>query len=659
MPSANLPSTAPISSQAVPDNQALISLAILKVNWDLEKKDYLENFVSIVAESVRLLPEDVVSLAELQEAVRRHFGIELAQNSLRIILNRAKRRGFVQQKDGAYYKNVAALDALNFRDVQHQVLSMHDALIREICAFSFKSYGVKWNTEEAEQALESYLRESGHSILAAVTQRGTVPQQSHASKSEKFIIASFVQHAQETHSASFAHLETIVKGSMLATAIFLRDPTSADRRFKNTQVFFDTSFLVFALGYAGLPRRDPCVELLNLLYETGADLRCFRHTLEELHGVLIACAHRIGGSLRGAYGPSIEYFLSEGYTASDIEFFANRLEGDLSRLKIRVVEKPGFVPKFVIDERGLAQALSNEVGYAKQEALDRDVASISAVMRCRGTALYFFVEECRAIFITTNPALVRAANEFIMTNATPGAVNPCMTDYRLTNLLWLKKPLSAPDLPKKRLIADCYAATQPDDHLWKKYLDEIEKLSRTGTIASTDVYLLRHSLEARTALMEKTLGDQEAFTQGTVPEILKLVRGQIEAKLRSSVEEEVKRRQELEHELAAERLKREETNLHLIRKSQKYAALGAHSVGWVLLLLLAISTAYSFPWKLPEFKAHVLHYLIFFAQALFLVLAAVHLFWGTTVKIHLRNIETRLAKFIEQRLRRIAGISKG
>lgn len=658
-PPNNSQSGAAARSQATPDNQALISLAILKVNWDVQKKDYLENFVPIVAESIRLLPAELISLADLQATTKQHFGLELSQNSLKTILERAKKRGYIKQDNKFYYRDMTALASTNFRDVQQRVLSMHEVLITEIRKFSAETYGVQWSIEEADNALQAYLGESGLNLLAATTFKTAITQPAYATKSEKFVVASFVQHAQQTDPTSFEYLETIVKGSMLATAIFLKDPASADRRFRNTQVFLDTSFIVYALGYAGVPRRDPCVELLSLLYETGADLRCFRHTLEEVRGVLAACAYRMAeGSLSDAYGPSIEFFLSEGYTSSDIELSINRLESDLQLLRIKVVEKPAFVPKFLIDEKGLTKALSEQVKYSKQEALDRDVASMSAIMRLRGTALYFFVEECRAIFVTTNRRLAQVANDFIMSNTTPGAVTPCITDYGLTNLLWLKKPLRAPDLPRKRLIADCYAATQPDDHLWRKYLGEIEKLRERKIVTSTDVYLLRHSLEARSALMEKTLGDEEAFAQGTVPEILKMVRSGIESKLRLDVEEEVKRRRQVEAELAGERLKQEQAQLNLTRRSQKYAAIIVRFLEWTLLLFLGFSTAYSLPWKMPAFSAHLLRYALSFAQAIFLVFAAIHLFWGTTLKVYLRQIESRLSKRINVMLQRITGIAK-
>ena len=63
-------------------------------------------------------------------------------------------------------------------------------------------------------------------------------------------------------------------------------------------------------------------------------------------------------------------------------------------------------------------------------------------------------------------------------------------------------------------MADCYAATQPDDRLWAKYMAEIERREQMSSRGFTpDEYaLLKYSTEAHSALMEQTLGEEEAFT---------------------------------------------------------------------------------------------------------------------------------------------------
>lgn len=90
----------------------------------------------------------------------------------------------------------------------------------------------------------------------------------------------------------------------------------------------------------------------------------------------------------------------------------------------------------------------------------------------------------------------------------------------MTTLAWLKDPAGAVDLPRKQMIADSSAAMDPPEHLWRKYLQEAERLRKSGFISEVDFTFLRYSMEARQALMTITFGDSEVFTEGTVPEVL-------------------------------------------------------------------------------------------------------------------------------------------
>jgi hypothetical protein len=47
-------------------NPTVVSLAILKVHWE-NKKDYLDIFVPLAAETIRLSSDDIVTTPRLQE----------------------------------------------------------------------------------------------------------------------------------------------------------------------------------------------------------------------------------------------------------------------------------------------------------------------------------------------------------------------------------------------------------------------------------------------------------------------------------------------------------------------------------------------------------------------------------------------------------------
>ena len=268
--------------------QAIVSLAMLKVNWDLLGKTYLDNFVPFVAECLRLSSDEVVSLPKLKTQIKDLFGLDIPQNSVHLILKRACKQGYIslEPEEKVYRPNREKLEGLNFDENQQKVLRMHDSLIDALIKFCSEKYRVHWSKEQAETALLCCLREDEVLVLNAATTGTLIPEISSTVKSSKYLVAQFISHLQQEDSPLLGDLETIVKGNMLANALFLPDPNQAQKKFRNNEIYLDTTFLIYALGWAGEPRKEPCVELVRLLYETGAELRCFRHTVDEIKGIL-------------------------------------------------------------------------------------------------------------------------------------------------------------------------------------------------------------------------------------------------------------------------------------------------------------------------------------------------------------------------------------
>jgi len=75
--------------------------------------------------------------------------------------------------------------------------------------------------------------------------------------------------------------------------------------------------------------------------------------------------------------------------------------------------------------------------------------------------LSLILEDSIAIFITTNSNLAKVVNEFYYELNDSITISPCITDYTLTNILWLKTPSKAPSLPMKRIIADATRQFNP------------------------------------------------------------------------------------------------------------------------------------------------------------------------------------------------------
>ena len=85
----------------------LVSLALLKSNWDVFRKDYLENFVPFVVEIARnYCQKTFVSVDTVQEKLRSDFGLEIPLQVIKSLLIRSAKRGFLETENRVDRKSV-------------------------------------------------------------------------------------------------------------------------------------------------------------------------------------------------------------------------------------------------------------------------------------------------------------------------------------------------------------------------------------------------------------------------------------------------------------------------------------------------------------------------------------------------------------------------
>lgn len=248
----------------------------------------------------------------------------------------------------------------------------------------------------------------------------------------------------------------------------------------------------------------------------------------------------------------------------------------------------------MISEQKLEEVISRYLTYQNPNALIRDIRSIAAVVQLRGDSRPRFLETCGALFVTTNRPLVSAVLDFSQSDLPEEQVTLAITDVELTNIVWLKQPSVAPDLPRRRLIATFYAALQPSDEFLRRYLQEVDRLAEGGNHSEGDVYLLRHSLEARRVAMDLTVGDEDAFAVGTVAEVLEIMHLEIEREARAKAEEERARAdaagarvEALKQEIAAQ----EGRALERITRRELRAGKVARLLAWVSALFTSLGLA--------------------------------------------------------------------
>ena len=589
-----------ISTLTITTKDPILALALLKTNWELHHKSYVDNFNVLTLECLRRLAQPVVSAHEVRDAIRRHFGLDLPLNTVVTLLKRAARQGILSREHGVYKVKSSCLVDPKLNEVQQRHLEAQEALVSDLARFACDRFSLAWSNGDAERAIHVYFADEAFAVLHATRTHSYVPVPEFGSKRDRYVLASYVNSVLDNESPHFEYLRLVAEGNIFAGAIFLAD-TSAhpDRKFRNTRIFFDTQFLLLALGHAGPSLQVPNTELLTLLQRSGAKLGCFVHTLDEMQSGLTAIARHLSGrSGSKGYGPVYDHYRCIGASESDVLLRVNRLDQDLEDFNIQIRNMPKLQAEHMISEKRLEETIANHLTYSNPSALTRDIKSIEGVIQLRGDSAPRFLETCGALFVTTNRPLVWAVQKFTESALPEQRITVAITDVEVTNIVWLKQPSAAPDLPQRRLIATCYAILQPSDNFLNRYLQGVDQLAEQGTFSERDVYMLKHSLEAHRLAMDLTVGDEEAFTTGTVSEVVELMNREIQREAQEKADEEGVRAASLRREIGAARERAADRRARRDQRAKHIAGI----VAWVVASLISVVLAMILYLAIPLFQ---------------------------------------------------------
>jgi hypothetical protein len=505
-------------------DSVLVSFAILNTNWEQRGRSFVDNFVPFVADCLRRSSQREIAVPEVRACLLESFSLDLPAHVIQTLLARGKKVGIVTQQGRLLMRVDKEVKRFDLDEVRAQVAREYEALLSAFADYCAEEFGEEISVDDADLLLMGYVERRSLPVLQEMLGREAKAEAVQPVEGD-YLVASFIAHVCEAEPILFGFLERVIKGSMLATALYLPE-SGAMGRISDLRVVLDTPFLLKALGYEGEAHASASRELTEQLRKMGARLVCLSGTLKEMQGVLDACAGQLRAPRRRreVVMPLVDYCLNNGLSASDVDVLIERLEEDMRSIGVRVIHPPPVTTELSVDEVQLDEVLQLSVGYLREKARRHDLEALTAVFRMRHGEEQRRLENARAIFVTTNGRLVGASREFFREPARGDLVPIAAVAHELGTVVWLKSPVRAPQLPAKLIVADAYAALNPPDETWKKYLDAVERLLASEAISEDDYTILRYSVEARRALMHVTHGRSDAFVVGSLDEILRQAR---------------------------------------------------------------------------------------------------------------------------------------
>ncbi len=553
----------------------LSSFALISVNWEEKNSNFIDLIKPFVIYAINPPRYELISISDIAEQIEDNFGISIPRNIIDLVLNRlVKEQIIIKDQDTYKYKTGYNLSKLvePFIETREKHIQEQEKILDEFINYCKNQLSINYTREDAEKIVLNYLEKYSHNIFLKIN-----IDEINIDEDSNYIMGKFLEYLLEEKKSVYKSLEKIIKGFLIANSIYNDEEKKINEnkskmKFKETSIYLDTSFVFFALGYGGKELEESCIELVDLLIELGAELKVHPHVVNEIKNILDA--YKIlydKGELEKAY--DFDYFIKNEVTSTTIILYKSSLKEDLYELNIIVEETPEYKEDNVyIDHRQLEEHLKSTIRYSGENAdisIRNDVESVSSIYRIREGRYTTDIEDCRAVFMTTNAKLVREVKHFIDENEKTLSKQfpPIITDINLTGIAWLKSPTKYPNLPKKNIIADAYSLQQPSKKFWDSYIEKVNILSEEKVITKEDTLLLKYEL-SKAELMEATCGREDKLSHKNIIRIMEEVKLNREKELKKELEDKDILIEQHQEEIKKQK---EEQKIYIKNKSIRYA----------------------------------------------------------------------------------------
>lgn len=507
------------------NNNLLVSTAMLSAFWEKERKDIFDLLTPFVKYSIAKTTEvgGEISTPELLAYLKREFGYEtLPTNTVFLILNRLSPSVVSRSKGRYYLKTQLDEDVKRFqkRRLTHKE---HAESVAAVLSDYLNSHLLKrYTPETALTALIDFFVVNGMCVISDSEQLELIKNKD---DKQNYCVARFITTEHEKESVIFEYILDMANGFFVSTAISLQPENTAvtTAKFKSLNCYLDTRVIMNALGMCSETERAAAVELLNMLKEKGATIYCYDHVYRELHSIISAYKT----SLLPPYSYSfhtLEGWESKGYTPVDVERFQTLLPYKLNAIGIAVVSTPDFASapqKYPFSDADFSKYICEKIQYNRKDALDNDIKSIAATLWLRSGFTTEAIENCKAIFVTSNTQLTNRARAFLVKEGIlrSGCVMPIITDIEFSSIVWLKCYSTHKDYPAKKLIEHSLAALEPTDELMKAFIHTVDKMQTDGEISYEEAIAMKIDSFCRRELARITKGDASSVDETVIHSI--------------------------------------------------------------------------------------------------------------------------------------------
>jgi len=610
-------------------NKMIYSYALAKAMYEKEK-DYIDTYYTFI---LKILPIDKTSLDlySISEKVEEKFNIIIPEVSLKSIITRAKKSGylFVEKKQKKWQIKISdkGIKYIGGLETESNVKRKIDELLNDILNY-FKDD--KLNVQNINKIFFSVIDKNIELLREYFSPHSRPLTNKYIKKKSGYEkkLFKYIKLAENQKPRYWEMLRNIVYGSIIATAAFSKNISVLDKKFKNVQIFLDSNFIfsLFDLHYPEINKATK--ELFNLLKSYKFKLKVFDFTLDEMINVLSNYARKQNIYYKDIKVNSIFSNLkTKGYTIEDMKEFIRKIENKLWDLNIEIVPTTIDLDKYIPDKSQISKIMQYKPKFGNiTNIYNHDLAAIEKIKEIRKTKVRE-IEKSKAIFLSSDLKLAKY-NHIEMGHRKNLTIGEVIPGRLLTNILWLKNPTIKEDIPMDTIISIYSGESMITREIWERFCENIEKLKKEGRIQDIDIATLLFDKQMEDILTNLDDSDIDDFTPD---ETFKNI-NKIKLDLQQKIEVEKK---EYEEKLSENVVKIEKMMEHwesIRLKLDKKAKINAKKYSYIiitipLLFLLLILKAQ----KTPVFFQNI-------SAALWIIYFVLRLYF----KIDLFNIQSNL-----------------
>lgn len=232
----------------------LTSLAMLKVNADAERRDYMEYLKPFVLFVLSQNQAAEISDSAIADSICEEFGLRIPDRAINLVLRRLVKKRTLEKKFGTFYET-SKIERPNLEVPRADAKSHIERISESLLQFSKETAAPLSNEAEALEVLVSFLSEFSIDCLKTYVFHTALPRIPKKRNRSIVLVSKFVRRIHEENSSRWDSFMVLVKGHMLANALMCPDLESLRSTFRKTTFYLDTPFIMRILGLEGQERQ--------------------------------------------------------------------------------------------------------------------------------------------------------------------------------------------------------------------------------------------------------------------------------------------------------------------------------------------------------------------------------------------------------------------